>query len=72
MEDTIILQQIKKKKTKRLTLHLETEVWDRDELFTIVKCEPYIRNKTVLTLFWDLDARNHEVTMLKIKHIRLR
>jgi integrase/recombinase XerD len=23
-------------------------------------------------LFWDLDARNHEVTMLRIKHIRLR
>jgi hypothetical protein len=25
-----------------------------------------------LTLFWDLDARNHEVTLLKIKHIRLK
>jgi alkylhydroperoxidase/carboxymuconolactone decarboxylase family protein YurZ len=25
-----------------------------------------------LTLFWDLDARNHEVTMLKIKNIRLK
>jgi integrase/recombinase XerD len=25
-----------------------------------------------LTLFWDLDARNREVTLLKIKHIRLR
>jgi hypothetical protein len=23
-------------------------------------------------LFWDFDARNHEVTLLKIKHIRLR
>ncbi|MDQ3853664.1 MAG: hypothetical protein M3299_12615 [Thermoproteota archaeon] len=31
-----------------------------------------MRNKAALTLFWDLDARNHEVTMLKIKHIRLR
>jgi integrase/recombinase XerD len=25
-----------------------------------------------LTLFWDLDARNHEVTLLKIKHIQLK
>jgi integrase/recombinase XerD len=38
----------------------------------IVKYEPYARNKVALTLFWDLDARNHEVTLLKIKHIRLR
>jgi hypothetical protein len=30
-----------------------------------------MRNKAALTLFWDLDARNHEVTLLKIKHIRL-
>ena len=28
--------------------------------------------KAALTLFWDLDARNHEVTMLKIKNIRLK
>jgi hypothetical protein len=25
-----------------------------------------------LDLFWDPDARNHEVTLLKIKHIRLK
>jgi len=25
-----------------------------------------------LALFWDLNARNHEVTLLKIKHIRLK
>jgi integrase/recombinase XerD len=39
---------------------------------SIVRYEPYKRNKAALTLFWDLDARNHEVTLLKIKHIRLR
>jgi integrase/recombinase XerD len=66
------LQQIKKKKTKRLSPYLETEVRDRDELLKVVKYEPYIRNKAALTLFWDLDATNHEVTMLKIKHILLR
>ena len=49
----------------------ETELWERDEILSIVKYEPYLRNKAALTLFWDLDARNHEITLLKIKHIRL-
>jgi integrase/recombinase XerD len=40
-------------------------------LLPIVKYEPHIRNKAALTLFWDLDARNHEVKMLRIKHLRL-
>ncbi len=64
--------QIKKKKTKRLSPYSETEIWDRDELLIVVKYQPYLRNKAALTLFWDLDARNHEVTMLKIKNVRLR
>lgn len=34
--------------------------------------EPYKRNKAILSLLWDLDARPHEVTLLKIKHIRLK
>jgi integrase/recombinase XerD len=51
---------------------LETELWDRDEILSIIKYEPYKRNKAALALLWDLDARNHEVTLLKIKHIRLR
>jgi integrase/recombinase XerD len=71
-ETPSFLQQIKKKKTKRLSPYLETEIWDRDELLTVVNYEPYICNKAALTLFWDLEARIHEVTMLKIKHIRLR
>jgi hypothetical protein len=37
-----------------------------------VKYEPFARNKAALTLFWDLDARNHEITLLKIKNIRLK
>jgi hypothetical protein len=47
-------------------------LWERDELLSIIKYEPYKRNKAALALFWDLDARSHEVTLLKIKHIRLR
>jgi integrase/recombinase XerD len=64
--------KIKAKKSKRQSPYLETEIWDLDEILFIIKYEPYVRNKAALTLFWDLDARNHEVTLLKIKHIRLK
>jgi hypothetical protein len=64
--------RIKKKRTKRLSPYLETELWERDEILSIIKYEPYKRNKAALALLWDLDARPHEVTLLKIKHIRLR
>jgi integrase/recombinase XerD len=70
--ETPSFARIKKKKTKRLSPYLETELWERDELLFIIKYEPFKRNKAALALFWDLDARNHEVTLLKIKHIRLR
>lgn len=64
--------RIKEKKTKRVSPYSETELWERDEILFILKFEPYKRNKAALALFWDLDARNHEITLLKIKHIRLR
>jgi integrase/recombinase XerD len=70
--ETPIFVKIKGKITKRHSPYLETELWDRDEILFIVKFELHVRNKAALTLFWDLDARNHEVTLLKIKHIRLR
>lgn len=63
---------IKKRKTKRLSPYSESEIWERDDLLAVIKYEPYKRNKAALSLLWDLDARNHEVTLLKIKHIRLR
>jgi hypothetical protein len=63
---------LKMKRTKRLSPYLETEIWDKDELAAIIKYEPYKRNKAILSLLWDLDARPHEITLLKIKHIRLK
>jgi integrase/recombinase XerD len=70
--ETPAFVQIKKKKTKRLSPYLETELWTRDELALIIRYEPFKRNKAVLALMWDLDARNHEVTLLKIKNVRLK
>ena len=64
--------QIKEKKSKRRSPYTEIDIWDREDLLTIVKYEPIIRNKATLLLFWDLDARNHEITTLKIGNIRLR
>jgi integrase/recombinase XerD len=69
---TPVFVQIKEKRTKRLSPYTESVLWERDEILTIIKYEPYKRNKAALSLLWDLDARNHEVTLLKIKHIRLK
>jgi site-specific recombinase XerD len=70
--ETPAFVRIQKKRTKRLSPYSETQIWDRDELFTILKYEPMIRNKAILTLLWDLDARNHEITSLRLANIRLR
>lgn len=45
---------------------------EKEDLLTIIKYESYKRNKAILSLLWDLDARSHEITLLKIKHIRLK
>jgi integrase len=64
--------KIKQRQTKRNSPYLETEIWELEELLTIIKYEPISRNKAIISLLWDLDARPHEVTLLKIKHIRLK
>jgi hypothetical protein len=64
--------KIDKKKTKRLSPYLESELREKEDILTIVKYDSYKRNKTALTLLWDLDTRPHEVTLLKIKHVRLK
>ncbi|MDR4492435.1 MAG: hypothetical protein R2685_16320 [Candidatus Nitrosocosmicus sp.] len=65
------LQSLKPKKTKRLSPYSETEIWDKEEFLSIIKYEPFKRNKAALALMWDLNARNHEITLLRIKNIRL-
>ena len=63
---------LKKKKSKRVSPYLETELWEKEDILDIIKFEPYKRNKAILSLLWDLDARPHEITLLKIKHIRIK
>ena len=55
------LQSLKPKKTKRLSPYSQTEIWDKDEFLSIIKYEPYKRNRAALALMWDLNARNHEM-----------
>lgn len=64
--------KIKPKPTKRISPYLENEIWERDELFTIIKYENFKRNKAIISLLWDLDARSHEITLLCLKNIRLK
>jgi integrase/recombinase XerD len=64
--------QIKKKKSKRISPYIESQLWEIEDLKLIIKYEPSKRNKAALALLWDFNARPHEVTLLRIGHIRLR
>src|SRR5215203_5539833 len=63
---------IHKKKTKRLSPYNECDIWEKEELISIIKYEAYKRNKVILTLLWDFNARPHEITLMRIKNLRLR
>ena len=63
---------ITKKKTKRLRPYSESEIWEKDELHFIIKYETSKRNKAILALLWNLNTRNHEITLLRIKNIRIK
>ena len=62
---------IKSKKPLRDSPYEESEIWERDEILRIVK---YIdtRDQAIITLMWDLNARNHEITQLRICYIVLK
>jgi hypothetical protein len=64
--------QIKHKKTKRISPYSESELWDKDDFLLITKYDSYKRNKAILALLWDLDARPHEITLLRLKHISIK
>jgi hypothetical protein len=70
--ETPDIVRIKSKKSKRVSAYSESDIWDLEELKILIKYEPFKRNKAAIALMWDLNARNHEVTMLKMKHVRLK
>jgi hypothetical protein len=48
--------RIKNKNTKRISPYLESELWERDDILTLIKYESHRRNKAALALMWDLDG----------------
>lgn len=64
--------KIKLKKPLRDSPYSITDIWERDEVLTIVSYEPEVRNQAIITLLWDLDARGHEVVALRIRDVILR
>lgn len=65
--------RIRSKKTKRLSPYSISEIWtDVEDLYLILKYETNPRNKAAIMFQWDADARNHEVTLVRIKNIRFR
>lgn len=47
------------------------DILELDDVLTIVSYEPELRNQGIITLLWDLDARNHEITALRVRDIVL-
>jgi len=70
-ETPSFLQKIKSKKPLRDSPYEDSEIWERDEILRIVKYTD-TRNQAIITLMWDLNARNHEITQLKICDIVLK
>lgn len=61
--------KIKKKKINQQNKYDSLEIWSKEELLSIIEYEENIRNKAIITLLWDLNARNHEVVRMKIKNV---
>lgn len=67
-----IFSSIKRKKNKRISSYNPTDVWSIDELLTVVKYCTNPRDKAILTIAWDMAARNHELVKLRLKDIVLK
>jgi site-specific recombinase XerD len=63
--------KIKAKKPLRDSPYDINDIWELSEVLTIVEYEPELRNKAIISLLWDLDARPHEITALRVRDIML-
>ena len=64
-----MFSSIKRKKNKRISSYSPTDVWNIDEILTVVKYCTNPRDKAILTIAWDMAARNHEMVKLRLKDI---
>lgn len=66
-----ILNNINTRSTKnKKPTYSKSTVWTLGELQSIIKYETNLRNKAILMLTWDCDARPHELTKLQVQHIK--
>jgi integrase/recombinase XerD len=69
--ETPAFLKIKSKRELRGSPYDVNDIWELNEVQTIVAYEPVQRNQAIITLLWDLDARPHEITALRMKDIVL-
>ncbi len=69
--ETPFFLRIKHKKPLRSSPYGINDIWELKDVLTVVAYEPELRNQAIVTLLWDLDARSHEATALRIKDIIL-
>jgi integrase/recombinase XerD len=69
--ETPAFLKIKRKKPLRDSPYDISDIWDLNDVLEIVEYEPVLRNQAIITLLWDLDARPHEITALRIRDIVL-
>jgi integrase/recombinase XerD len=69
--ETPAFMKIKSKRELRDSPYGVNDIWELNEVQTIVAYEPVLRNQAIITLLWDLDARPHEITALRMKDIVL-
>ena len=70
-ETPSFLQKIKSKKPLRDSPYEDSEIWERDEILRIVKYTD-TRNQAIITLMWDLNAHNHEITRYGVMRYSLK
>ena len=60
---------IKKKKDTRGSSYSPNDVWELDDILLVVKYCPDVRDKTIITMMWDLVHRNHEIVKIRLRDI---
>lgn len=66
------ISKIKRIRVKNPNRYDLSQQWSKEELLSIIKYEDDLRNKAIITMLWDFNARNHEICRMKIKDIRFK
>lgn len=70
-ETPAFLKKIKTKKPLRDSPYELNDVWELDDMLTIIPYEPELCSRVIITLLWDANGRPHEIAAIKLKHVKL-